>query len=93
MGCVETVYKTEIQYQYVRPEIPEAIISQCDPLPTTSIYTNGDLLMSYISLQSSYSICASKINSIRMILQTYDEIYSSENSEVKINPLEDTQSE
>ena len=54
-GCVKTVTETKIEY--VKPEIPESIISQCDPINTNaSISTNGDLLMAYISLQSSYVI-------------------------------------
>ena len=72
----KVVYKTEVQY--VHPEIPESIISSCDPIPTGSIQTNGDLLMSYISLQSSYAVCSSKVNSIRMILQSYEGIYESD---------------
>lgn len=72
-GCTETVYKTEIKY--VRPEIPDAMISPCDPISIDGIHTNGDLLMSYISLQSAYLICSSKINSIRLILESYDGIY------------------
>lgn len=73
-GCVKTVTETKIEY--VKPEIPESIISQCDPINTnTSIVTNGDLLMAYISLQSSYIICSSKVTSIANILRSYDSIY------------------
>ena len=74
-GCVKTVTETKIEY--VRPEIPESIISQCDPINTNaSISTNGDLLMAYISLQSSYVICSSKVTSIANILNSYDSIYT-----------------
>lgn len=74
-GCVKTVTETKIEY--VKPEIPESIISQCDPINTnTSISTNGDLLMAYISLQSSYVICSSKVTSIANILRSYDSIYA-----------------
>ena len=74
-GCVKTVTETKIEY--VKPEIPESIISQCDPINTNaSISTNGDLLMSYISLQSSYVICSSKVTSIANILNSYDSIYT-----------------
>ena len=78
-GCVKTVTETKIEY--VKPEIPESIISQCDPINTnTSISTNGDLLMAYISLQSSYVICASKVTSIANILRSYDSIYTNTES-------------
>ena len=74
-GCVKTVTETKIEY--VKPEIPESIISQCDPINTNvSISTNGDLLMAYISLQSSYVICSSKVTSIANILRSYDSIYT-----------------
>ena len=74
-GCVKTVTETKIEY--VKPEIPESIISQCDPINTNaSISTNGDLLMAYISLQSSYVICSSKVTSIANILNSYDSIYT-----------------
>ena len=78
-GCVKTVTETKIEY--VKPEIPESIISQCDPINTNvSISTNGDLLMAYISLQSSYVICSSKVISIANILRSYDSIYTNETS-------------
>lgn len=74
-GCVKTVTETKIEY--VKPEIPDSIISQCDPINTNvSISTNGDLLMAYISLQSSYVICSSKVTSIANILRSYDSIYT-----------------
>lgn len=60
----------------MKPEIPESIISPCDPMPNANIQTNGDLLMSYISLQSLYMACSSKVTSIRMILDSYDNLYS-----------------
>ena len=78
-GCVKTVTETKIEY--VKPEIPESIISQCDPINTNaSISTNGDLLMAYISLQSSYVICSSKVTSIANILRSYDSIYANTTS-------------
>ena len=78
-GCVKTVTETKIEY--VKPEIPESIISQCDPINTNaSISTNGDLLMAYISLQSSYVICSSKVTSIANILHSYDSIYANKTS-------------
>lgn len=66
---------TETQIKYVKPEIPESVLSSCEPLPATPINTNGDLLMAYISLQSAYTICSSKVSSIKMIIQSYDDIY------------------
>ena len=78
-GCVKTVTETKIEY--VKPEIPDSIISQCDPINTNvSISTNGDLLMAYISLQSSYVICSSKVTSIANILRSYDSIYANTES-------------
>ena len=74
-GCVKTV--TETKVEYIKPEIPATVIAPCEPMPTnTSISTNGDLLMAYISLQSSYVICSSKVTSIANILQSYDVIYT-----------------
>jgi hypothetical protein len=86
LGCIKTV--TETRVEYIKPEIPTAIISECDPMPTNnSISTNGDLLMAYISLQSSYVVCSSKVTSIANILQSYDQIYTNsislENEESK----------
>lgn len=74
-SCYKTITETKIEY--IQPEIPETIISPCDPIPAnTSISTNGDLLMAYISLQSSYVICSSKVTSIANILQSYNSIYT-----------------
>jgi hypothetical protein len=74
-GCTKTV--TETRIEYVRPEIPASVISSCDPIPSsTSVSTNGELLMAYISLQSSYVICASKVSSIANILNAYNERYT-----------------
>ena len=78
-GCVKTVTETKIEY--VKPEIPDSIISQCDPInANASISTNGDLLMAYISLQSAYVICSSKVTSIANILRSYDSIYANTES-------------
>lgn len=80
MGCAtKTVYKTEVKY--AKPEIPDTMLAPCDPVPTDSIKTNGDLLMSYITLQSAYVICASKISSIKMILDSYNNIYIEDEAE------------
>jgi hypothetical protein len=72
-GCARTITETKIEY--IQPEIPESIISPCDTITQSSFTTNGELLMSYISLQSSYIICASKVSSVRLILQSFSSIY------------------
>ena len=80
-SCVKTVTQTEVKY--IPLDIPEAIISPCDPIPTnTSISTNGELLTAYVSLQASYAICSSKVSSISMILKSYNNIYSISSVEV-----------
>jgi hypothetical protein len=76
VGCKTVETRTEVSY--IKPEIPDSIISPCDPIQTSTIQTNGDLLMSYISLQSSYVICASKVTSIANILESYDSIYTNQ---------------
>lgn len=76
-ACAKTVVETKIQY--VRPEIPAVLLSQCDPIPAnTSITTNGELLMSYISLQTAYLTCSSKVLSISTILKSYADIYETD---------------
>lgn len=72
-GCAKTV--TETKVQYIRPEFPQSLLDPCDPVPVNSISTNGDLLMSYISLQTLYAICSLKVSSISGILQSYDSAY------------------
>lgn len=84
-GCYKTI--TETKVEYIQPEIPETIIAPCDPIPTnTSITTNGDLLIAYISLQSSYVICSSKVTSIANILQSYNSIYTVAPTEESATP-------
>lgn len=73
-GCVKTVTETKIQY--VSPEIPKSLLEPCDLISQDSIKTNGDLLMSYISLQTSYAICSAKVNSISNILNSYNAVYN-----------------
>lgn len=73
-GCVKTVTETKIQY--VSPEIPQSLLDPCDQISQDSIKTNGDLLMSYISLQTSYAICSAKVNSISSILNSYNAVYN-----------------
>lgn len=75
-GCAKTI--TETKVEYIRPEIPDSVLSECESIPSSDIKTNGDLLLAYISLQSSYAVCASKVSSIKMILQSYESVYSSE---------------
>lgn len=82
VGCAtKAVYKTEIKY--VKPEIPGTMLAPCDQVPNDSIKTNGDLLMSYITLQSAYIICASKVSSIQMILNSYNNIYIEDEAETQ----------
>lgn len=71
---------TETKIEYVKPEIPENILSNCDDMPVGNLKTNGELLMSYITLQSMYATCAAKVNSIRMILLSNESIYKSDSS-------------
>lgn len=73
-GCVKTVTETKIQY--VHPEIPKSLLEPCSPIQVDSIKTNGELLMSYISLQTAYSICSTKVISISNILRSYNSIYN-----------------
>lgn len=78
-GCTKTI--TETKVEYIKPEIPASIIKPCDSMPeNTSISTNGELLMLYISLQSMYIICSSKVTSIANILNSYNSIYNSKES-------------
>lgn len=78
-GCVKTVYKTDIKY--VIPEIPESIIEPCSQIES-SFTTNGELLMSYLTLQTSYLECSAKVRSIYTIIQSYKDIYGSESNEL-----------
>ena len=73
-GCVKTVTETKIEY--VKPDIPESILAKCDDMPSPNFTTNGELLMAYITLQSLYETCSAKVNSIRMIILTNEEIYN-----------------
>lgn len=75
-GCTKTITETKIEY--VKPEIPASIIEPCEQIQATSFKTNGELLMAYISLQSSYVVCAAKVTSIANILSSYDVIYTSD---------------
>lgn len=77
-SCVRTVTETKIEY--VKPEIPDSITSPCEDMPIGNLKTNGELLMSYITLQSMYATCAAKVNSIRMILLSNESIYKSDSS-------------
>lgn len=76
LGCSTVETRTEIVY--VHPEIPSAIISPCDQIPTATFTTNGELLFAYLSLQSMYIICAGKVTAISDILESYETLYKSE---------------
>ena len=75
LGCKTIETKTEISY--IIPDIPKELIAPCDEI-NYSIMTNGELLMSYISLQTAYLTCASKVSSISMILNSYANIYETD---------------
>ena len=77
-ACAKTVVETKIQY--IQPDIPAALLSPCDEVDY-SITTNGELLMSYISLQTAYLTCSSKVLSISMILKSYADIYETDKSD------------
>lgn len=78
-GCVKTV--TETKVEYIMPNIPSSVTSPCDPIKQDiPISTNGDLIMAYISLQSAYVVCASKVSAIANILQSYNAIYTEESA-------------
>lgn len=74
-ACAKTVIETQIKY--IQPDIPASLLSQCDEIDY-SIMTNGELLMSYISLQTAYLTCASKVSAISMILNSYANIYETD---------------
>lgn len=73
-SCAKTITQTEVKY--IKPDVPDSIISPCDDMPLVSFKTNGELLMAYIELQTAYTICASKVSSISMILKSYNEVYN-----------------
>lgn len=77
LGCKTIETKTEISY--IIPDIPKELIAPCDDVEY-SITTNGELLMSYISLQTAYLTCSSKVLSISMILKSYADIYETDKS-------------
>lgn len=72
-GCAKT--QSELRVMYVHPEIPAAILEPCKEVKS-SFETNGELLMSYISLQAEYLECSSKVKSISGILNMYKDLYS-----------------
>ena len=71
-GCVKTIYKDRIEY--VPIEVPQSMLEPCENIPT-SITTNGELLMAYISLQTAYLTCAAKVSSLNMLIKTYEDTY------------------
>lgn len=50
-----------VEYRVIKP--PSVLLNPC-PVADYSIKTNGDLALSFIDLQTKYSICSSKVNSI-----------------------------
>lgn len=81
-ACAKTVIETQIKY--IQPDIPASLLSPCDEI-NYSIMTNGELLMSYISLQTAYLTCASKVSSISMILNSYANIYETDKDQESVN--------
>lgn len=79
-GCVKTKYETRVEY--VHPEIPQSLLEPCDSM-LFDISTNGELLMSFVSLQSAYMICSAKVTSISEILKGYMISYSSDEVNIK----------
>lgn len=79
-GCAKT--QSELRIEYVHPEIPSSILEPCKEVQM-SFETNGELLMSYISLQTAYLECASKVKSISGILNMYKDLYFNEQSDDK----------
>ena len=79
IGCVKTRVETKIEY--VHPTMPATLLSPCQTVEA-SFETNGELLMSYIELQTAYLECSSKVYSISQILNSYESIYSS-NSDIE----------
>lgn len=72
-GCAKT--QSELKIEYVMPEIPQTMLEPCQEVQS-SFETNGELLMSFISLQTAYLECSSKVRSISSILQLYKNIYN-----------------
>ena len=74
-GCVTT--KTIVEYRYVHPDIPQHLLEPCKDVPV-SITTNGELVTTFITLQTEYLVCSSKVTSIATILKSYDDNYSNQ---------------
>lgn len=72
-ACATTKYETKIEY--VVPEIPQSMLSPCKEVQY-SFETNGELLMSYISLQSAYLECATKVVSIVSVIKSYKDVFN-----------------
>lgn len=76
-GCVTT--KTIVEYKYVKPDIPQHLLESCENVPV-SITTNGELVTAYITLQTDYLVCSSKVTSIATILKSYNDNYSNQDN-------------
>lgn len=74
-ACATTEYETKIEY--VHPSIPSALLEPCKDVKA-SFNTNGELLNSYVELQSAYRECSIKVSSISNILQSYEITFSNE---------------
>lgn len=76
-GCAKT--QSELKIEYVHPEIPSSMLEPCEDVQM-SFETNGELLMSYISLQTAYLECSSKVRAISGILNMYKNLYPNNSS-------------
>lgn len=66
-GCA---HAPQVIYRDLTPEVPDNLLS-CEPITTPKITTNGDLLMSYITLRSQYNVCSAKVQAIADIISAY----------------------
>lgn len=83
-ACATTKTVVETKIEYISPEIPETLLEPCERIPSIQAQTNGELLMAYITLQTMYTICSSKITSISLILENYKGAFEASKEEVPI---------
>lgn len=78
-GCKTTdiVYKTEIEYVFIKPS--NALLEECNPLEEKEIKTNGDLLSAYSNLIFDYLICANKVKALKQFFLEYKQDTDTQN--------------
>lgn len=81
-ACTETVYKTEVKYATV--EVSPALLEECDKVQPLEAKTNGELLLAYLSLQTSYLACSSKHQSVVTIIRSYNDLYGTKASDADV---------